>query len=359
MRNTRRLRIKAMRFPGAVIAAICITSSGAKAKPGPLMPQNPANFNGKTWCGLTLGEMNWKQVKKTVRLSKSGRYLHSTEAVQPKDSTREVDLFFSPGDAEQARLCSFLLKHTGLAPTVAEAQHNLTAPKTFYPRQRFEDWSLLTSPGKGIVFFTVNGQAPVVMMVPPAALSRLTVHLSSTRTPILVRRDAHAGEARVMEFGTVRVNDTIRGLLSVSPTERARRESEMKDTTARGTMRYRVGAPGSYTVDVTGTGNAAEGGNLTVTATIDGNSPYGPLHVARSSSSSWPKARKPGDVYLNQANLNTYYTKAVLEATVAVESAFAAEMETAGPPPLAKVREDIWNAYIQTLAEASASAIAH
>ncbi len=359
MRHARRSTIKVMRFHGAVIAAICITSSGAKAKPGPLMPQNPATFDGKTWCGLTLGEMNWRQVKKTVRLSKSGRYRHSTEAVQPKDSTREVDLFFSPGSADEARLCSFLLKHTGLAPTVSSAKHNLSAPKTFYPRERFEDWSLLTSPGKGVVFFIVNGEAPVVMMVPPAALSRLTARLSSTRTPILVRRDPHANAARIMEFGTVRVNDTIRGLLALSSTERARRESEMKDTTARGTMRYRVGATGSYTIDVTGTGNAAEGGNLTVTATIDGNSPYGPLHVTKSSYASWPKARKPGDAYLNAANLNAYYTKALLEATIAVEQAFAAEMETAGPPPLSKVREDIWNAYIYTLAAASAATVAH
>ena len=196
---------------------------------------------------------------------------------------------------------------------------------------------------------TPNGRVPIIILTAPKAVKSLVGRLSQTATPIVERNDPNAGKPRVMYFGTTKLQDNLKGLIKLDERDVARQERSMVDTTAGGKMHYLTGASGSYVVDVNGQGSASTGGSITVTANIRGQSPYGLISGSGRGYYSWSKARNTGDAYMTMSNLDMWYTKALLEATLGAQKSFADAMRSAGPPPISQLREQSWQEIVAYL----------
>ena len=125
----------------------------------------------------------------------------------------------------------------------------------------------------------------------------------------------------------------------------------MIDTTAGGTMRYAVGASGSYVTNVSGYFTPDKGGSLSVACTISGYGPYGLITATGSSSKSLPAVKDAATAY-GGVNSNNY-TIALYEALEKASSSFRDVMAASGPPPIQTVRAQQWQQLVENFRDQS------
>ena len=221
---------------------------------------------------------------------------------------------------------------------------------SYYERGRTTGWVIHEYPDKGVVlfadthtgFFTVSA----VMLVPPAVLTDGFLDFSSTGTLIAPVPDIHAGEPRVMLFGNVDVTTSLDGM-TVSDLERSNLRDELRRATAAGTMLYQEYAPGSCTADIHAVYKPDKGDCVDVAVTIDGGSPYGPIHAVGHSGTTF----KSHDRVTDSANYEGVFNDALSKA----QQAFAMQMRTVGPPSPEEMQRIAYNDVFNRLRAATIS----
>ena len=328
-------------------------SASVQARNPEIVPAPLGTCNGTSWSSLVLGRTTVRDIKKQFKTSRSDLPM-SQELSQPKEAPQKIFALFADKH-DDSPLSALLLRYSGSGPNLAELSKALGTPlRNYYQTGRLEDWKLVTFPGRGIVAFELNegghNTVPLLMVCPPAAAAAVCRELQSSVQPVTERRDPHANDPRVMLFGSAFVRADLKGL-ELSNGERQAVERTMIDTTAGGTMRYVVGAPGSYETNVSGDFNSDRGGSLSVTSTISGLGPYGLVTGSGSSSKSLPAAK---DLAGMSSGINsTYYTVALNEALEKASASFHDAIMASGPPALPVVRAAQWQRLTDDLRERS------
>lgn len=314
-------------------------------------------FNGKAWGDLVLRQTTSGQLKDKYN-SKGSDYSVATKLLQPRTSNLMIDALWSEKGGKSRVLNAFVIgfrEPNPTGPTVEELRQNFGQGEVWYQPGRLEDWRLLVFPRVGVCAFVLTQlrttRVEMMILAPPTAFSTLKSTLSSEPQPIVRREDPGAGWDRVVEFGRAEVRVDLGRGLGMDDSDRRSVVSDIKDATARGTLSYHYGAPGSYEVSISGSGNRVAGGEVTVAVTISGSSPYGPLSASTTVTKRWGKAKKVEQLYMDRED--TAYTQALLEARSSAESRFASEVRSAGPPPLYTVRAGQWGELIKRIRSAA------
>ena len=329
------------------LVLILTSISALYAKNPEIVPAPLETCNGATWSGLTLGKTTARDIKNQFKTGRSDLPM-SQELSQPKETYPKIFALYSDKH-DDSTLAMILLRYSATSPDLASLRKAISGPeKDYYQAGRLEDWKLITFPHKGIVLFelTTSGRATISMIAlcSPGNIPAACREMSGTMHPVVIRRDTHANEPKVMAFGTARVSTDLRGL-ELKDGGKQDVERTMIDTTAGGTMHYSVGAPGSYITTVSGNFSPDKGGSLSVSSTISGYGPYGLISVTGSSYKSLPAVKTLADA-LSGVN-STDFTVALYEALESASSSFRNAMIASGPPPIENARIQRWEELMQ------------
>lgn len=336
-----------------LLAVIALgASTSAHAKPRPLFPAPPlSTFDGIRWGGLVLGQTTFKQIRSTYETS-DGAYDHSTGLTQDKNSGLRINcLWTKRGDDEVLSAIAF--RYGGITPSSEQLERSFdpdaTQGQELYQRGRFEDWRLVRFPKRGVAAFQLRqGQeyaTPLIVFSAPNSTSRLATILQTGEAPVEERVDPHVNEPKVAEFGDVSV--TFSGRDSGDIPEWARRDlrSDLRDTSARGTLEWDRGSTGTYKMSVSSTrAKNNESGNFSVSTTIEASGPYGKIVATGSGSQRW---KLNDDDYPRSPS--QAFNRAVREARRDAESEFEKKMLASGPPTLESIRESQWSELVTIL----------
>lgn len=317
------------------------------AKSPELVPAPLEMCDGTNWSGLTMGKTTASDIKKQFKTGRSDLPM-SQELPQPREAKQKVFALYSDKH-DDSLLAAILLRYSDDGPNLTALSRAAGVPeRDYYEAGRLEDWRLATFPSKGIVAFELTEfgreTVPMVILCPAGGVAAVCRGLRASLQPVVERHDPHANEPRIMRFGTATVRTDLKGL-ELKDGERQDVERTMIDTTAGGTMRYAVGAPGSYVTNVSGYFTPDKGGSLSVACTISGYGPYGLVTATGSSSKSLPAVKDAVTAY-GGVNSNNY-TIALYEALEKASSSFRDAMAASGPPPIQAVRAQQWQQLVE------------
>lgn len=347
--------ISSFRRTPVVFVSLLITALASQVQARPLWTVPPlSSFTGNQWGELQIGRTTFRQIRDRYETGK-GSYERSTELSQSKGNPVRVDLLWAKQNEDEV-LQAITVRFTGAPPQVEEIGRLYATPEnppqTFFLPGRFEDWTVVGFPTRGVAAMTLReGQvvtAPLLLLTSPNSLSSLERRLSSQFTTIEERVDPHADEPKIMEFDEIDVDIDLDDDLHLPYGEKRRTIERIEDATAEGTMRNRSRGDGSYRVKVTGNDRGSKGGNIYVSVTISGNGPYGVIEATGSGSDSWSwssqerKENRYKESRALESKVRDAYRDAVSEARSAAEATFAKKMRESGPPPLWAVREAQW-----------------
>ena len=327
-------------------------SLSATAKKPPKITQTGIDaYDGKNWCGLTIGVSTLSDVKKLYRVQRcepKTRYYF----VQDHETVRIGAAFSGVGDTAVLQLLAFYQPSLGPKLAVIDAIAGEKG-QSYYEPDRYEDWQFVAYPNKGLLVSVLHEggieNVQLIMLCQPAALPSVTAHLSSTPSPIKHIDDPHAGEDKRMEFGITDISFNLIGLrIKDMVREKASLIGELQRANAGGAMKYVPGAAGHYNLIITGDFDAKRGGTISVSASIDGKCPYGPVSAEGRSIQILQRPRENGGDNVPLMN-SAAYTQALYQAMQQAESALQKTMDAQGPPPVWSYREQSWNCIIEVL----------
>lgn len=332
---------------------ICVLASRAHARPLWTVPPL-SSFTGSQWGELQIGRTTFRQIRDRYETGK-GAYERSTELSQPKNHPVRVDLLWVKQKDDEV-LQAITVRFTGAPPQVEEIGRLYgtpeNPPQTYFLPGRFEDWTVVNFPTRGVAAMTLReGQVvttPLLLLTTPNSLASRDRRLSSQFTAIEERVDPHADEPKIMEFDEIDVDIDLDDELHLPYGEKRRTVERIEDATADGTIRNRSRGDGFYRVKVTGNDRGSKGGNIYASVTISGNGPYGVIEATGSGSDSWSwssqerKENRYKESRALESKVRDAYRDAVSEARTAAEASFARKMRESGPPPLWAVREAQW-----------------
>ena len=339
------------RFSAALAALFLLGAPSLSARAGDTFRPPPLSAcDGTGWGSLRFGASTPKQIKSNFDLDSHNDIPRSLRLSQPADIGEQINVLFidkkdtDPLDAICLRPSPGALTLEALQAQVGENG------ETRYPGTRSEDWWLEVFPAHSIAAFilaTPNGaEVRQIVLLPHAAMTMVAAGWSATQTPILPLIDPHAGEPRVMSFGSTLLTGSITGFRD-SEHLKSVLERRMVDGIAGGAMRYAVNAGGSYETNLSGTLKDGKG-DVTVECTIKGDGPYGPLSATGSHTGSVRVKDDPWQITTDTAE------HAMSEA----ETNFAHAMAASGPPTPDQVRAVAWDQLFQNLRQAAAAGLA-
>jgi len=339
-------RFKIWTFATAIVA---LASTPAFAdKPEFALPSIAA-FDGVHFGPLTLGTTTASDVKGSLKIDKNGANSipWSLRLSTPKGGGYRVFAIFS-GPSDKTDTLDAVLVQYEAGPSLDAVRNDFEEKgQDFYQTDRNSDWALVDFADKGVVGFVKDiergSTVAAEMVMSPEVLKDGFLDLSTTPTEIVPVPDPHAGDPKVAPFGTIDISTS-----SLSGDLRLRREQihdirdDIKLAGARGTIYYEEhDSSGSYDVDFSGDYKWDKGGSVTVTVTISGNSPYGPISAKGDATKNLDKNERVGDF--------NYYRGALHDARASAEKNFAYAMLKAGPPTPADTRRMAWDGHFDAL----------
>jgi hypothetical protein len=310
---------------------------GAQAGDDTFRPAPLESCDGNGWGGLHFGTVTAQAVKDHYKIDSHNDIPWSLRLSPPGDTGVTINTLFA-GKKDTDLLEGFCMRYIPGTLDLATLQGDLGEDgQARYARVRYGDWWVQVFPDKGVAAFVVKTQAgtdiPQVILLPLAALPPAVHSLSATETPICVLVDPHAGEPRVMSFGTTSVTGSVSGLHG-SDDFKQHLERRMVDGTAGGAMHYETNASGRYTADISGSYDPSKDrdNHIKVECTIQGTCPYGPIEATADSDARIRSNDDPYRILRDTAN----------DAMKKAESNFSQAMARQGPPTPDQVRASAW-----------------
>lgn len=294
---------------------------------------------------MQIGKSTGQSIKEHYKIAKHGNQVPWSLMIStPKSSGCRVNAMFAGGDDKKDPLSSILIRYES-GPTLSSFKYEMGGiGQTYYFQGRNSDWLVYAYPKKGVVAFVTNEDGSKIvaalLCVSPEIIAPGVAQLSPTLTPIVRIIDRHAGERRRMYFGSVSVKTSLDGL-SMTPQEKSNLQDELRGATAGGTMLYQEYSTGSCDAQIDGKYRFDDGGSLSVSVSISGVSPYGPIEASGDSETSYEKHMDVSD----SAN----FTIAFEEAFAKAQENFQRAMITVGPPTPEQTRIEAWNTIFNNL----------
>jgi len=323
-------------------AIIAFASTPAFADKSEFALPSIAAFDGVHFGPLTLGTTTASDVKGNLKIDKNGANSipWSLRLSTPKGGGYRVFAIFS-GPSDKTDTLNAVLVQYEAGPTLDAVRSDFgTQGQEYYQTDRNSDWALVDFADKGVVAFVKDiergSTVAAEMVMSPEVLKDGFLDLSTSPTEIVPVPDPHAGDPKVAPFGTIDVNtSSLSGDLRLRDDQKHDIRDDIKLAGARGTIFYDRGSSGSYDVDFSGDYKWDKGGSVTVTVTISGIGPYGPISAKGKSTKNLDKNEHLGEF--------NYYREALHDARATAEKNFAYAMLKAGPPTPADTRRIAWN----------------
>jgi len=333
-------RSKIWTFATAILA---LASTPALAdKPEFALP-SMATFDGVHFGPLTLGTTTASDVKGSLKIDKNGANSipWSLRLSTPKGGGYRVFAIFS-GPSDKTDTLNAVLVQYEAGPSLDAVRSDFGEKgQDYYQTDRNSDWSLVDFADKGVVAFVKDiergSSVPAELIMSPEVLKDGFLDLSTTPTEIVPVPDLHARDPKVAPFGNIDISTSgLSGDLKLRDEQVDDIRDDVKLAGARGTIYYdRHDNSGSYNVDLSGDYKWDKGGSVTVTVTISGMSPYGPISAKADATKNLDKNKNVRDY--------NYYRGALHDARADAEVNFANAMMKAGPPTPADTRRVAWD----------------
>lgn len=311
----------------ALFAAIVSPAHAKDDKPDFTLP-SLADFTGRQWDAIELGKSTASSIKDHYKIAKRGNAIPWSLMIStPKGSGDRLNVLFGGRDDKNDVATAILIRYDS-SPTLDSIKHEFGhAGVSYYQPERNTGWLIHEYPDKGVVLFVDNHSGAytvsAVLLVPPAILTEGVLDFSPDATLIVPVVDIHAGERRLMLFGSVDVTTSLSGM-TMSDIERSNLRDDLRRATAGGAMLYQEYAPGSCVADIHASFKEDKGDCIDVTVTIDGPSPYGQIHVVGQSSTVFKNHQRITDSASYEGVFNDALGKA--------QQGFAQAMRAMGPP---------------------------
>ena len=326
----------------ALFAAVVSPAHAKDDKPDFTLP-SLTDFTGDHWDAIQLGKSTPSDIKDHYKIAKHGNVIPWSLMIStPKGSGDRLNVLFDGGDDKKDVATAILIRYD-VSPTLESIKHEFGhAGVSYYLRGRNTGWLIHEYPDKGVVLFTDihtgSYTVPAVLLVPPAILADGVLDLSSEATLIVPVVDVHAGEPRLMYFGSVDVTTAMDGM-TMSDIEKSNLRDDLRRATAGGTMLYQEYAPGSCVADVHASYKQDKGDCIDVTVTIAGPTPYGPIQAIGQSSTTFKSHQR----FTDSASYEGVFNDALGKA----QQSFATQIRSLGPPsPMAMQQiafDDVFN----------------
>jgi hypothetical protein len=314
-----------------------LTTVGARAGDDTFRPTPMETCDGSGWGGLHFGAVNAQAIKDRYKIDSHNDIPQSLRLSPPGDTGVTINTLFA-GKKDTDALEGFCVRYAPGTLDLATLQGDMGEDgQARYARERYGDWWVQVFPDKGVVAFVVKTPSgtdiPQVLLLPTAALPPAVHSLSVTETPIGVLVDLHAGEPRVMLFGTTLVTGSVSGLHGTDDLKQ-HLERRMVDGTAGGAMHYETSASGRYTADISGSFDPSKDrdNHVKVECTIQGTCPYGAIEASADSDAHIRSSDDPYRILRDTA----------ADAMSKAESSFSRAMARQGPPTPDQVRASAW-----------------
>lgn len=338
--------------PKTVITASLVlggfaTTTLALAEPPPFLPDKIEAFNGKNWAGLTLGATTQDRVKQQFKNGR-GDFSTSVEVRQEKDGTvpyRVSALYVNKDKNAILDGICIRYKNDGDGIPLEKLEAAFGEPgEVRYAEHRYEDWKIIAYPKRGILLFVLKDKVNMLLMGYPDRVANTYPMLSSASAgDIEDYEDQFKDRERVLLYADTDVSFDLKDItLDNQSREKRDIERDLRRASSSRYLRYEPGAStsGSYRISVSARYDRDRDKDGTVTASLSGAGPFGPLSASKSVTFRLHK----GD---NDARLeDTRYDRAITEAMRGVESDMIRQVERQQPPPVQTVRRVDWDKII-------------
>jgi hypothetical protein len=324
-----------------------VTTASALAEPPPFTPDKIESFNGKSWAGLTLGVTTQDGVKQQFKNGR-GDFSTSVEVKQEKDSTvpyRVSALYVNKDKNATLDGICIRYKNDGDGIPLEKLETALGEPgEVRYAERRYEDWKVIAYPKRGILLFVLKDRVNMLLMGYPDRVANTYPMLTETSAGEIENYDDQFRDReRVLVFASTGVSFDLKNItLDNESREKRDIERDLRRASSSRYLRYEPGAStsGSYRISVSARYDRDKDKDGTVTASLSGAGPFGPLSATKSVTFRLYK----GD---DDARLeDTRYDRAITEAMRDVESDMIRQVERQQPPPVQIVRRADWDKII-------------
>lgn len=247
-------------------------------------------FDGKAWGGLVIGESTDADIKKACKTQKGAVRPEAMVLTQASGSQVRVDVMMD-GRGAKAKLNGFRVAFADGGPTVDDVARTLKMdPETWFPRERYDEWRLVTFPEKGITLF-IEGEgrterASLVLLCRPGRVRDALADCERDATSVRSFREfARKYDDRCVEIGTVSVD--VGRLKGIHLTDERRAESDLvsmvRDMRMGDEVVLRRGGAGTLSVSVTASYDSGDrSGSLSASATLGGSTELGRVYASSS-----------------------------------------------------------------------------
>ena len=329
-----------------LLLSCVIIMAPALAEPPPFAADKIEAFDGKSWGGLVLGKTTQDGVKQKFKNGR-GDFSTSVEVKQDKESAapyRVSALYVNKEkNAVLDGICIRYKNDTDGIP-LAKMETVLGGEgEVRYAEHRYEDWKMVAYPKHGILLFVIKDNVNMILLGYSDRVANTFPMLRDTAGEIENYQDQFRDKERVLVFGTTTATFDLK---NIRLDNQSREERDIKRDLQRAAsssyLRYDPGAStgGTYSISVTARYDKDKDRDGTVTTSLSGAGPFGPLSATKSVTFHMYKG--DDDAHLE----DTRYDRAITEATRDVENDMIRQVERQQPPPVQSVRSGDWNSVI-------------
>ncbi|MBC8102977.1 MAG: hypothetical protein H7Z41_10365 [Cytophagales bacterium] len=327
-----------------LLCGVLPAASPAFADPLPFTADKIESFNGRSWGGLILGVTTQDGVKRQFRNGR-GEYSTSVEVKQENDSSipYRVSALYINKD-KNATLDGICIRYKNEVEGIplSKLQAVLDGPgEVLYPERRYENWKIVSYARRGILLFVFNERVVQLLLGFPDRVRNTLPLLRDRASAIENYEDQFRSRERVLAFANTDVTFDLKKIRLDNPRREERDlERDMERVSSRALHFDSSASTGSYRVSVTAHYDYDKDKDGTVTASLSGTGPFGPLSTSKSVTFRLYKGED--DMRLE----DTRYYRAVTEAMRTVERDMTVLVERQQPPPVETVRRADWDKLI-------------
>lgn len=254
-----------------------------------LSPKSIDTFDGKSWAGLTLGNLTDSDLKQKYQTEKNAIRPEALRIATDKDSGVRVDALLD-GRGGKAVMRAIRVEFDN-PPSIDQLSDALgEKPVPMYNRERHEDWRILAFVDRGVLAMDVEGKVDTFVLCAPQRVGDALSVFYDRSVPVTVPADPGRNWDRVLRFNDVDVSVSL-GSNRPSTLDydwRRRVERRMQnegESTRRGSLRYGSGYSGRLRIEVSSDKFDKDGdARFSVAVSVSAGSPYGQINQSASSS---------------------------------------------------------------------------
>lgn len=317
----------------AVLASLVICLSSPLADR--LEPKPLSSFDGKSWAGLTIGNITDGGIKKQFQTEKGAVRPEGLKLVTTKDSGVRVDALLD-GRGDKAVMRAIRVEYE-VPLSISDLSRDLGEnPIPMYTSERHEDWRVLAFVDHGVLAVDLSGRADTFILCSPSQVRTALREFGDRQSDVTTPIDPGKNWDRIVRFSdsdsTVTLGSDKPDWMDSDWRRRLGRRLENEAESVReSSLRYASSGDGRLTISVTTDRFKSGEAEFKVSTSLRAATPYGTITQSASRS------RKLGESF--DRKLVDLFEDAVSDLARDVRNA----VQKLGPPPRDQARKTAIN----------------